>query len=71
MRKLFTIFLLVFSLSSYGQKGRWNSFKLLVIQPDTAIVDQSLFGDRDSIEANNLESRHLRFTLQSIRMILL
>lgn len=56
MRKLFTIFLLVFSLSSYGQKGRWNSFKLLVIQPDTAIVDQSLFGDRDSIEANNLES---------------
>ncbi|SHF95301.1 hypothetical protein, partial [Flavisolibacter ginsengisoli] len=56
MQKIFTTFLLVFSLASYGQEGRWKPFKLLVIQPDTAIIDQSLFGDRDSVEADNLKS---------------
>jgi len=56
MQKLFTTFLLAFSLTSYGQEGRWKPFKLLVIQPDTAIIDKSLFGDRDSIEADNLKS---------------
>jgi hypothetical protein len=56
MQKLFTIFLLTFSLTSYGQEGRWKPFKLLVIQPDTAVIDKSLFSDRDTIEANNLKS---------------
>lgn len=56
MQKFFTTFLLILSLTSYGQQGRWKPFKLLVIQPDTAIIDQSLYSDRDSIEADNLKS---------------
>jgi hypothetical protein len=56
MQKLLIAFLLASSLSSYGQEGRWKPFKLLVIRPDTAIIDQSLFSDRDSVEADNLKS---------------
>ena len=56
MQKLFTTLLLILSLSSYGQTGMWEPFKLLVIKPDTAIIDQSLFSDIDSIEADNLKS---------------
>ena len=56
MCKLFTIFLLAFSLTSYSQEGIWKPFKLLVIQPDTAIIDKLFFSDGDSIEADNLKS---------------
>jgi len=56
MQKIFTTFLLAFSLTSYGQKGRWQPFKLLVIQPDTAVIDKSLYSDIDIIEADNLKS---------------
>ena len=56
MKKLLITFLVAFSLTSYGQEGRWKPFKLLIIQPDTAIIDQSLFSDRDSVEADNLKS---------------
>jgi hypothetical protein len=56
MQRIFTTILLVVSLTSYGQEGMWKPFKLLVIQPDTAIIHQSLFSDRDSIEADNLKS---------------
>jgi len=50
------IIFIVVTLISHGQQGMWNPFKLLVIQPDTAIIDQSLYNDRDSIEAANLKS---------------
>jgi hypothetical protein len=56
MKNIFTVALLITSLVSYGQKGMWKPFKLLVIQPDTAIIDKSLSGYRDTIEAQNLKS---------------
>lgn len=54
MQKLLTTLLLIFSLTSYGQRGMWKPFKLVVIQPDTAIIDQSLYSSRDSIVATQL-----------------
>ena len=56
MKRIFTTLLLTFSLTTYGQTAMWKPFKLCVIKPDTAIIDKSLFSDRDSIEANNLKS---------------
>ncbi|GAB2833043.1 hypothetical protein [Ferruginibacter profundus] len=56
MQRIFTTLLLTLSLTTYGQRGRWKPFKLCVIKPDTAFIDQSLFSDRDSIEADNLKS---------------
>ena len=50
MQKIFTTILLTLSLASYGQKGKFNPFKLLVIRPDTAIIDKSLYGDVDSVQ---------------------
>lgn len=63
MQRLFTILLLAFSLTSYGQEGIWKPFKLIVIQPDTAIIDKSLFSDRDSVVATQL-NRYYSFIKQ-------
>ena len=54
MQKIFTIILLTFNLTSFGQKGKFNPFKLIVLKPDTAIVDNSLYSGRDSVEAGYL-----------------
>jgi hypothetical protein len=54
MQRLFTTILLSLSLTSYGQHGKFNPFKLIVLKPDTAIIDKSLYGDRDSVEAGYL-----------------
>lgn len=51
MQKVLTTILLTLSLASYGQKGKFNPFKLIILKPDTAIIDKSLYGDIDSIEA--------------------
>lgn len=56
MHRLLSLLLLTFSLSSFAQKGIWEPFKLIVIQPDTAIVDQSLYNYRDSIVAAQLRN---------------
>ena len=56
MQRIFTALLLTLSLTTYGQRGMWKPFKLCVIKPDTAFINQSLFSDRDSIEADNLKS---------------
>ena len=56
MQRIITTLLLTLSLTTYGQRGMWKPFKLCVIKPDTAFIDQSLFSDRDSIEADNLKS---------------
>jgi len=55
MQKFFTTLLLFFSLVSYGQEGKFNPFKLVVIKPDTAIIDKSLYGDIDSVQADYLK----------------
>ena len=56
MRRVFPTFLLMLSLTTYGQKGSWNPFKLCILKPDTAIIDKSLFNERDSIESDNLKT---------------
>ncbi|RYE37794.1 MAG: hypothetical protein EOP48_28135 [Sphingobacteriales bacterium] len=49
MQGLLATILLFVSFSSFGQEGRWKPFKLLVIQPDTAIIDKTFYPDTDSI----------------------
>lgn len=58
MQRLIGILLLIFSITSYGQRGMWKPFKLIVIQPDTAVIDKSLYSDRDSIVATQLKRYH-------------
>lgn len=55
MQKLFTTILLVLSLTSYGQKGKFKPFKLIILKPDTAIIDKSFYGDIDSVQADYLK----------------
>jgi hypothetical protein len=56
MQRAFVVLLVLLNIQSLGQKGRWESFKLLVIQPDTAIVDKSFKSEKDTIEASNLRA---------------
>lgn len=55
MQKLFTIILLSISLGSYGQLGKFNPFKLVVLKPDTAIIDRALYTETDSIQSDYLK----------------
>ncbi len=50
MKKYLTVLLLALGLVANGQKGKFNPFKLIVIKPDTAIIDKSLYGDIDSVQ---------------------
>ena len=52
---IFSTLLLTVSLTSFGQRGMWKPFKLLVIQPDTAIINRSLYNGKDSIVATQLK----------------
>jgi hypothetical protein len=54
MQKLLMPIFLIVSLASYGQSGMWKPFKLLVIQPDSAVIDKSFDSQKDSVEAFNL-----------------
>lgn len=56
MHKFIILLLLTISARSYGQQGKFNAFKLIVLQPDTAIIDSSLYGDIDSIQAAHLRA---------------
>jgi hypothetical protein len=56
MQKLLTLLLLTIHLASFGQNGMWKPFKLIVIKPDTAIIDNSLLSDIAGIEAANLKA---------------
>lgn len=51
MKKIFTCFLLILPFVSYGQKSAFKEFKLLIIKPDTAIIDSSLQSDTVLIKA--------------------
>jgi hypothetical protein len=48
---------MIFDSSSFNhrQQGKFNPFTLLIIKPETAIVDKSLYSDMDSVEANYLQ----------------
>lgn len=56
MRQMITTIFLCLCTTIHAQQGRWKPFKLLVIQPDTALIDKSLYSERDSVEADNLRS---------------
>jgi hypothetical protein len=52
MYRLFAIFLVFLSVSSFAQTtGNWNPFKLVIIKADTAILDTSLYSGRDTMIA--------------------
>jgi len=55
MKNIVTILLLAISLACFGQKGKFNPFKLIVLRPNTAIIDQSLFGEIDSVQSDYLK----------------
>ncbi|MDJ1469439.1 hypothetical protein [Xanthocytophaga flava] len=50
MRNIFKIILLILGLKSYGQQGKLNPFRLIIVKPDTAIIDKSLHNDIDSVQ---------------------
>jgi hypothetical protein len=55
MKKVFTTLLLTISLASFGQRSKYNTFKLIVLKPDTAIIDKELFSDIDSVQSDYLK----------------
>jgi hypothetical protein len=55
MHKVLLVFFLLLSLVSNGQTGMWKPFKLIVIQPDTAVINTSLLNEKDSIVATQLK----------------
>jgi hypothetical protein len=55
-KKILIAILFLLPFSSYSQRGDWKPFKLLVIQPDTAIVFESLSAQTDSIVGSNLKA---------------
>ena len=68
MRRIFTTLSILISFSSFGQNGMWKPFKLLVIQPDTAIIDRTLFNGRDSIVQTQLR-RYYTYVEQQERLL--
>jgi len=52
MKKFFTLSLVLISVTSYSQQGKFNPFKLIVLKPDTAIIDERLYGDIDSVQSS-------------------
>lgn len=50
MQKSLLIVFLIVCLGSDGQQGKFIPFKLLVIKPDTAVIDKSLYADIDSVQ---------------------
>jgi hypothetical protein len=51
MHKFLLLLLFTVAFTSYGQQGKFNPFRLIVLQPDTAIIDPSLYGDIDSVRS--------------------
>lgn len=56
MQRFIAAILILFGLSSDGQGSAIKFFKLIIIKPDTSIIDESLYSERDSIEIAHLKS---------------
>lgn len=54
MRNIFSIILLTISLSSFGQKGQYKPFKMVIISVDTALIDNSIISFSDTIQQDHL-----------------
>ena len=68
MQRIFTTLLILISFSCSGQNGMWKPFKLLVIQPDTAIIAKTLFNGRDSVVQTQLR-RYYTYVEQQERLL--
>jgi hypothetical protein len=55
MQKIFTTILLTLTLTSYGQRGKFNPFKLAVLKRDTATIDKTFYGEIDSVQSDYLK----------------
>ncbi|MEP7169869.1 MAG: hypothetical protein ABI855_10915 [Bacteroidota bacterium] len=51
------VFLNLTILISYGQKGEYKPFNLVIVTPDTAVIDTSIQSCVDSVEQDNLFAR--------------
>jgi hypothetical protein len=56
MKKALFAYLILASFTSDAQKGKFDPFKMVVLQPDTAVIDPSLYGDIDSVQAAQIRS---------------
>jgi hypothetical protein len=56
MRIIITLISLSIHLISIGQKENWTPFTLIVLRPDTAIIDKSFNTQRDSFELYQIKS---------------
>lgn len=54
MDKLFTITILLLTLNSFGQKNKFTPFKLIIIKPDTAIIEKQFYSDIDSVQSDHI-----------------
>ena len=53
MKKNFVILLLTIAINTFGQTKEIVPFKLVIIRPDTAIIDVALYKERDMFEAKH------------------
>ena len=56
MRLIITLILFSIHLTSIGQKGDRTLFTLIVLRPDTAIIDKSFNNQKDSFELHQIKS---------------
>jgi len=54
MCNIFSIILLTITLTSFGQKGQFKPFKMVIASVDTALIDKSLISFADTIEQDHL-----------------
>ena len=52
MKFLFTLLLSIQCLSLIGQTNKFKPFKLIVLKPDTAIIDESFNSEIDSVQSD-------------------
>lgn len=68
MNRVIVFILLIIACEGSIAQGHYNPFKLLIIKPDTAIIDKSLYSMRDSIESERKKAYH--FGIQKMEELL-
>ena len=52
MKQILPVLLFLVSTFSFGQKSEYRPFKMIIVSPDTAVVDNELKNFADTIESN-------------------
>ncbi len=65
MFKLIQVILVLLSFSVYGQESKIRPFKLVIITPDTAVIDKSISKYVDTIQNEHIKSYYV--TLNQMR----